>query len=230
MKLKRSYIYGGLSLLILAVAIAFVWWQTSQVPSTRTVGLPDVQPSSQPSKPSHSATPPPSAKISYIYSQPTTGFKARATKKLFGTYVSPGHSPISPERFQGYHTGTDAEYGDIKSDVAVHTIAAGKVIAAQYVSGYGGAVAIRSRIDGANRVVIYGHLDPNRLPAVGRNLSQGQQFAYLGVGYSSQTDGERKHLHLAILRGDSLDWRGYVQSRSELNAWLNPLTVLNQKT
>lgn len=227
MKLTRGYIYGGLIFAILVVTVAIVWWQSSRLSNTQPVSQPATQ--SAPA-PKQRPSPKPTAKVSYIYSQPTTGFKARATKKLFGTYVSPGHSPISPERFQGYHTGTDAEYGDVKGDVAVHAIAAGKVIAAQYVSGYGGAVAIRSKINDAERVVIYGHLDPNRLPPVGKVLSQGQQFAYLGVGYSSQTDGERKHLHLAILRGDSLDWRGYVQSRSQLSAWLNPLTILNEKT
>ncbi|HET7630638.1 MAG TPA: M23 family metallopeptidase, partial [Candidatus Saccharimonadales bacterium] len=168
-------------------------------------------------------------KAQYIYAQPTKDLKDRATKKLFGTYVEPGNSPVSPERFQGYHTGTDAEYGDVKADVPVKSIAAGNVIASQYVDGYGGAVAVTSKINGAERVVIYGHLDPNRLPKVGRKLSQGEQFAYLGKGYSSQTDGERKHLHLAILKGDTLNWRGYVQSKSELSAWLNPLTVLNEK-
>ncbi len=164
----------------------------------------------------------------YLYAEPTKNFKKRATKKLFGTYVSPGHSPISPERFTGYHTGVDSEYGDIKSDVPVHSIAKGKVVAAQYVSGYGGAIAISSVIDGAPRIVIYGHLDPGRLPEVGTQVKQDQRIGFLGVAYSSQTDGERRHLHLAILANNVLGWRGYVQSKSQLSSWLNPIKVLNQ--
>ncbi len=166
---------------------------------------------------------------SYAYTSPTQDFKKRVTKKLFGTYVSPGNSPVSPERFSGYHTGADAEYGDIKGDVPVKAMAAGKVIAAQYVSGYGGVVAISSVINSAAHVVIYGHLDPGRLPIVGVNLKQGQHIGFLGVGYSQQTDGERRHLHLAILANNILNWRGYVDSKAELSGWLNPLTILNQK-
>ena len=178
---------------------------------------------------SHQEKPEPKSKPKqYIYASPTANFKKRATKKLFGTFVTPGNSPVSPERFSGYHTGTDAEYGDVKGEITVRTIATGKVIAAQYVSGYGGVVAVSSNINGAAHIVIYGHVDPNRLPSVDSQLKQGQSIAFLGVGYSQQTDGERRHLHLAILASNTLNWRGYVNSKAELSGWLNPLTILSQ--
>lgn len=39
-------------------------------------------------------------------------------------------------------------------------------------------------------------------------------MANLGNGYSSDTDGERKHLHLGIHLGEVVDIRGYVQKKN----------------
>jgi len=49
----------------------------------------------------------------------------------------------------------------------------------------------------------------------------------LGKGYSDETDGERKHLHFAIHKGTKIDVRGYVQTKGELQDWLNPLPLLD---
>ena len=48
----------------------------------------------------------------------------RITKKPFGIFVSPSHSPIQPEKFMGYHTGTDFETfpSEKASDVVVSRI------------------------------------------------------------------------------------------------------------
>lgn len=225
MRLNRRQTYLGLAIAILIVTVVAVVWQVHEAQTAKAPSVP-VETRINPDKPNAKPRP----KLSYIYAEPTQDFKSRAAKKLFGTYVKPGDSPVSPERFRGYHTGTDAEYGDIKADVPVRTIAAGQVVAAQYVDGYGGAVAVDSKIGNKSRIVIYGHLDPGRLPKVGQKLKQAEHFGYLGKAYSKQTDGERRHLHLAILRDDSLNWRGYVQSKSDLSAWLNPLTVLSEKS
>ncbi len=228
--LKRKWIYGSLVVLIILAAIVIIWLNFSYHPTTKTPLERQPNASQQQTKSTEPTKPKATEKKpTYIYSQPTKGFKNRVTKKPFGIYVSPGHSPVSPERFTGYHTGADAEYGKTgDEDIPVSAITAGKVIAAEYVDGYGGAVAVRSKINGKERVVIYGHLDPNRLPSVGRQLSRGEQFAYLGKGYSHQTDGERKQLHLGILKGDSLNWKGYVQHKSQLSGWLDPMKVLNE--
>jgi murein DD-endopeptidase MepM/ murein hydrolase activator NlpD len=156
--------------------------------------------------------------------QPTDGFLARITKKPFGVYITPQNSPVQPERFTGYHTGTDAEYGDITADVPVRSIANGTVTLDQWVSGYGGVEVIRTDLPIGQKWVLYGHLRPSSLLAVGTQVSRGQQIAVLGTAYSTETDGERRHLHLAVLVG-GLDLRGYVQSKSELAGWIDPVTL-----
>lgn len=123
----------------------------------------------------------------------------------------------------GYHAGVDAEYGDVAGTVPVHAIADGQVVYASWVSGYGGVTILRHQINGAPHLVLYGHLNVASLLPVGTNVKQRQQIGVLGVGYSQQTDGERRHLHFAILAGNSIDVRGYAQSKAQLSAWLNPL-------
>ncbi|HSX24767.1 MAG TPA: hypothetical protein VLG69_02270, partial [Candidatus Andersenbacteria bacterium] len=78
---------------------------------------------------------------------PVKDFKQRVTKKFFGTYVTPNNSPVQPEKFTGYHTGADAEYGDVAEDVAVYAIADGTVLLARWASGYGGVIAIQHEIN-----------------------------------------------------------------------------------
>ena len=62
------------------------------------------------------------------YAEPVKDFKQRATKKLFGTEVTPQDSPVQPERFKGFHTGVDVEYGDVSSPVVVMAIDSGQVV------------------------------------------------------------------------------------------------------
>ncbi|HZZ99469.1 MAG TPA: hypothetical protein VFK07_02035, partial [Candidatus Paceibacterota bacterium] len=49
----------------------------------------------------------------------------------------------------------------------------------------------------------------------------GDFIGNLGKGYSSQTDGERKHLHLGIHKGSAVDITGYVSSDDLLSNWLD---------
>jgi hypothetical protein len=46
-------------------------------------------------------------------------------------------------------------------------------------------------------------------------------LAVLGTGFSTETDGERKHLHLGIHKGTAINILGYVQNSSELNNWVD---------
>src|ERR1035437_4133992 len=78
-----------------------------------------------------------------LYVFPIDNFVQRITKKPFGIYITPQNSPIQPEKFTGYHTGADVEYGDIAGEVKVYAIANGKVIYSGWVSGYGGFLAIQ---------------------------------------------------------------------------------------
>ncbi|MCX6797789.1 MAG: hypothetical protein NTX66_01025 [Candidatus Falkowbacteria bacterium] len=75
--------------------------------------------------------------------------------------------------------------------------------------------------------IIYGHLKLASIkPALGDQLEAGENFAILGQGYSVETDGERKHLHLGIHKGVSISLLGYVSKSADLSAWLNVLDYL----
>lgn len=152
----------------------------------------------------------------------------RITKKMFGTKVSPGHSPVSPERFTGYHTGTDFEIFDDEkdTDVQVNVICTGKLLRAGTASGYGGYAVQACILDGHDVTVIYGHLRASSIKApIGSKLMIGQPLGVLGKGFSTETDGERKHLHLGIHRGTAVNIRGYVSTQSALKDWIDYQTL-----
>ncbi len=150
---------------------------------------------------------------------PIAEFAQRVTKKPFGIYVDPENSPVQPERFQGYHTGVDVEYEDIDTDVPVYAVSDGKIVLSKSVSGYGGVTILEIE----NNNILYGHLRPDSMLEVGKNVNKGDQIGLLGTGFSSETDDERKHLHYAILSDNRIDFKGYVQNQSDLSDWIDPL-------
>jgi len=156
---------------------------------------------------------------------PIADFKSRVTKKPFGIYITPQTSPIQPERFTGYHTGADVEYQDVTADVPVYAVSDGKVVLSETASGYGGVFMIEIQLNGAKHTVLYGHIRPSSLPKVGTQVTKSQQLAVLGTGYSTDTDGERRHLHFAVLADNSLNIKGYVSTKSQLSSWIDPLTL-----
>ena len=161
--------------------------------------------------------------------QPISSALERVTKKPFGIKVSPGNSPISPERFSGYHTGVDFEIlpGEENIDVPIFAICSGQLVLKKQATGYGGIAVQSCQIDNQDVTIIYGHLRLSSIEAkIGDNLSAGEKIAVLGTGYSSETDGERKHLHLAIHKGTNIDLRGYVQTPTELDGWIDILKYL----
>lgn len=161
--------------------------------------------------------------------EPVEQFKKNITLKKFGTYVTPQNSPVDPERFTGYHTGVDVEMTgeNLTRDIWVYSVAAGVVSESREADGYGGVVVIQHTINGQPYVAVYGHLDISTLKVVpGQNVVAGTPMGLLGEGYTDETDGERKHLHFALIPGETVDLRGYVQSESELSKWADPLTVL----
>lgn len=108
-------------------------------------------------------------------------------------------------------------------------IAEGVVRVAREADGYGGVVAIEHTIQGENYIAIYGHLDVDSLTiAVGDSVSPGQVIGVLGIGYSEETDGERKHLHFSLIPGTKVDLKGYVQPQTELNTWIDPLLLFGE--
>lgn len=206
---------ASIAIVMAIIAAAYLFWpQPSIAPQTS-------EPSA--SRPPAAAANPTSPTATMA--EPVAEFKSRITKKPFGIFVEPNNSPVQPERFTGYHTGVDVEYGDVKDETPVHAITAGQVIYAGTAHGYGGVVAIQHVINNDPIVGIYGHLDPASLPQAGTKVQAGDTIGRLGDGFSAETDGERKHLHLGLYKGSILNLRGYVQNQSELAAWLDPVTV-----
>ncbi|MBI2607530.1 MAG: M23 family metallopeptidase [Candidatus Doudnabacteria bacterium] len=156
--------------------------------------------------------------------QPIDRANERVTKKPFGLYVEPGNSPVSPEKFTGFHNAVDYEIlpGEENTDVAVYAICGGSLRQKRSTSGYGGLIIQDCEIEGQNVTILYGHV---RLSSVTKNpgnyILPGEQIAVLGNGFSTETDDERKHLHLGIRKGVSTDIAGYVSTQSELNNWLD---------
>ncbi|OGJ46948.1 hypothetical protein A2272_00460 [Candidatus Peregrinibacteria bacterium RIFOXYA12_FULL_33_12] len=164
------------------------------------------------------------------FSWPIDNALVRVSKKSFGIQVSPNNSPVSPERFSGYHTGVDFETfpNEDDLDINVYAICNGPIVFKQYVNGYGGTLVQTCNLNNQNITVLYGHLKLSDISAeLERPLKTGEKIAILGKEFSSETDGERKHLHLAIHKGSDLNLLGYVQRAELLNEWIDPMTVLD---
>lgn len=162
---------------------------------------------------------------------PLSNPSARITKKSFGTYITPATSPVQPEKFSGYHTGVDFEilHGEENTDVAVKAMNDGVVLQKRFASGYGGVVVVSSMVDNQPVTIVYGHLRLSGIQAeVGDKIKAGETIGFLGNGYSKETDGERKHLHLSIHKGTEVNIRGYVKSKELLNDWVDPCLYLKQ--
>lgn len=153
----------------------------------------------------------------------------RVTKKPFGIFITPKTSPVQPERFQGYHTGTDFEIfpEELSTDVPVHAICSGKIAVKRFASGYGGVLVQDCSLNSQPITVIYGHLKLTSISKnAGDNLDTGDIIGSLGKAFSSETDGERKHLHLGIHKGSAVNILGYVQSKSELSGWVDACSLV----
>ena len=223
--MKKIYLFV-LLIIILAAGGVFIIWHNRQ--SANNVAAPPTSTTTITPLPSPIPTP-----VSLIEAPtnpnnldyPIPEFLSRITKKPFGIYITPSTSPVQPERFAGYHTGTDIEYTDTTTDVAVYAIADGTVVFSERASGYGGVFMILVNLNGTKHTVLYGHIRPSSLPKVGEQVTKGEQIALLGTGYSAETDGERRHLHFAVLSDNSLNIKGYVTSKSQLFSWIDPVTL-----
>jgi hypothetical protein len=155
---------------------------------------------------------------------PLAQAKERVTKKPFGIYITPQNSPVQPEKFLGYHTGTDFEIlpGEENSEVVVKAICDGKIIFKNHVNGYGGVIIESCTIDNQAVTVLYGHISLTKSSAIAnQKYKSGDAIAVLGQGYGAETNGERKHLHLGIHKGSAIDYRGYASLESQLSGWMD---------
>ena len=156
---------------------------------------------------------------------PLDGAKERVTKKPFGIFMTPQNSPVQPEHFTGYHTGTDFEIfpEELNIDVQVKAVCSGKLLFKKYATGYGGVAVQACELEKQPITVVYGHLKPDSIKAnVGDTLNASDALGILGKAYSSETGGERKHLHLGFHKGTAIDILGYVQNQAGLSGWLDP--------
>ncbi len=167
--------------------------------------------------------------FSYFY--PMTNYSTRIKLREFGKLVVPGdmNSLVCGFAFSGYHTADDLEVFPAEKEAAipVFAFAKGTIIEAQTVSGYGGLIVLRNEIENTIVTSYYGHIDLNSMiKTTGDVVEAGEKIAELGEGCSSETGGERKHLHFAIMNGEEIDFRGYVNTQAELIHWLNPSEIL----
>ncbi len=160
---------------------------------------------------------------------PISKWQDRVTKKPFSIFVSPQNSPLEEENFYGYHTGVDFEILDGEADTAisVYAVCTGALVQKKSASGYGGVVVQRCNLDGGPITVIYGHLNIKSVKLqTNKQIKAGQQIGMLGKGFSEETDGQRKHLHLGIHKGAQPNILGYVNTKSQLDSWLDALQFL----
>ncbi len=166
------------------------------------------------------------------FSPPIDKAQERVTKKPFGLLINKTTSPVQPERFSGYHTGTDFEILDkpeFVTRVPVYAVCGGPLRKKDAVAGYGGVAIQDCLLRDQPITVLYGHLSYSNIKAkVGAYISPGQQIALLGNS-PKETDSERKHLHLGFHKGSAMEIKGYVTNKSALNAWIDPcLYVCNR--
>lgn len=179
-------------------------------------------PASESGTPAASETPTPSNVQQFR--APIDRALERVTKKPFGIYITPQNSPVQPERFSGYHTGVDFEtFADEQNiDVSIYAVCDGKLLTKRTATGYGGIAVQACKLENQDVTIIYGHLRLSSISAnIGDQLKAGDKLAVLGTGFSSETDGERKHLHLGIHKGTAINILGYVKNSSELGNWID---------
>jgi len=159
------------------------------------------------------------------FQPPLDRAKERMSKKPFGIFITPQTSPVQLEKFYGYHTGVDFEIfpEELNVDVPIQAVCSGKLEMKKYATGYGGVAVESCDLNGQAVTVIYGHLKlASIVSVVGADLKAGDVIGILGKAYSSETSGERKHLHLGFHKGANVNILGYVQNKSELLGWLDP--------
>lgn len=209
--------YTRYTLLFLVVAsvagVAYFYFLQKSIPETITPLPTTDAPQQEPSQ----------TEEEDIVSIPLPDAKERITKKPFGIYITPQNSPVQPEKFQGYHTGTDFETFPEEQDkeVPIYAICDGGAISSGHVSGYGGLLIRNCSIDGQKVTVLYGHLVLASLPKTNTDIKKGQRIGILAPADSSESGFERKHLHLGIHKGDTIDYRGYVNAKNQLESWVD---------
>ena len=162
-----------------------------------------------------------------LYVYPMAGYTTHKTLKTFGQFIPES----AGDRFKGYHTGDDIEVSDIAIEVPVYAITNAVVVNKQQVSGYGGMLILGFTDNGVTYHMLYGHLNLASVNAkIGEQVLAGQQLGVLGEDRSTETDGERKHLHFGLFPFNGTELiAGYVQDDAQLSNWVDPSTFLRDR-
>lgn len=221
--MKKFVIFSALSILIV-IAIYFFIVLEKQAQTATVLNKPPIVTSN---KTVGTSTTTPLMESSKNYFFPLPDYFSRIKIKKFGQRVLATEKFEVPcgADFSGFHNADDLEVteSELTSNVAVHAVAAGKVLQLGNVSGYGGLLIQSAKLDGKDVTIYYGHV--NHLTAkvkVGDSVLAGDPIAFLGKGCSQETSGERKHLHFAISEKPGIDVRGYVPNENILQNWVNP--------
>lgn len=155
--------------------------------------------------------------------------------KAFGQYFDKsfyrGKESVFPAQYTGYHAATDWEIFSDEEDktVPVYAVTDGKISFKGPVNGYGGLILLNLADD--SHTALYGHLELNSSPLkVGDSVKAGQFLADLGKAFSSETGGERKHLHFGMYNGKDAYFKGYETSQQAIQSkWVDPGSYLKEK-
>lgn len=158
------------------------------------------------------------------YAYPMQNYTTHKTRKVFGQYIDPS----SDDRYSGYHTGDDIEATDITIEIPFFALTDAIVLRKETISGYGGVLILEFVDSGITYQALYGHVDISSITVeVGDTVSAGQRLGVLGDDQSTETDGERKHLHFAIYPATgSVLYAGYTTNDADLQQWVNPSDFL----
>lgn len=166
---------------------------------------------------------------------PIGNFAGRSQYKTFNQYIDKnfyiGKESLFPTQYTGYHAADDLEIlpGEENTDVPVYAVTDGTISFIGPVTGYGGVILINLAND--SHTALYGHVRISSSPVkAGDSVKAGQKIAVLGKGFSSETGGERKHLHFGIYNGKGSYFKGYESSESVIQSkWIDPAAYLKEK-
>lgn len=108
----------------------------------------------------------------------------------------------------------------ISASIEVRAIMDGTIINKLSVSRYGGIILEKAEIDDQPVIILYGHVDLDSSTKE-KEVKKDDPLAILAPANNSKSGYERKHLHLGIIKGNKIDYRGYVQSIKELSSWID---------
>lgn len=226
-----NYGMAGLAILIMAGLIYFYFIKNKLPAVPADQSTPTLSGENDKSRPVNNSGDKNIDEQTRVWVEPIDRIDERISKKKFGQYVDPQNSPVQPEKFRGFHTGVDLEVfpDEIMMPVTVKAVCSGRILVKEKVTGYGGVVVTSCRENNELVTVLYGHL---KLDSINfkewDQVTAGQEIGQLGAEFSDDTDGERKHLHLSVHRGEEINYLGYVQDEGELSAWIDPVIIINK--